>query len=70
MAQTVYLVVCINQDEAFLLKVKHKRCVILINLTWLYTTNSVLCVLLESINLILLKLTGGHRRLWEAQKTT
>ena len=33
-----------------------------LDFTWLDTTNSVLYVLLESINLMLLKLIGWHKK--------
>ena len=59
MAQTVnaWSILPNRLKRDFWLKLKPQHCLILLHLTWLNTTNSVLYVLLESINLMMLKLT-------------
>ena len=55
------------QKRAYCLQIKPQCCLIILNLPWLDTTNSMVYVLLESIDLMLLKLTRvgikGHRKL-------
>ena len=53
----VYFIVSIDGKGAFSLQIKLQRCLIILNLAWLNTTNSVVYVLLESIDLMLLKLS-------------
>ena len=55
--------ICIDQNRVFQLNIKPQCCLILLHLAWLDTTNSMLYVLLENIDLILPKLTRWARRL-------
>ena len=55
----VYFIVSVDGKGAFRLQIiaRAQRCLIILNLAWLITTNSGVYVLLESIDLMLLKLT-------------
>ena len=53
----VYFKLSIDGKGAFHLQMKLQCCLMILNLAWLDTTNSVVYVLLEIINLMLLKPT-------------